>query len=62
MSIAERLRYFATDDLKAMADDVERLEHAVTYALNAIDEHMVGAAIDWYDVRRVLARALGEAS
>lgn len=36
----------------------EELLHAVTYALNAVEEHLMGAAIDWEDVRDVLQRAL----
>ena len=33
---------------------------AATMALNAIEEHLLGADIDWYDVARVLKEALDE--
>jgi len=31
---------------------------AATMALNAIEEYLLGADIDWYDVARVLREAL----
>jgi len=36
------------------------MRHAIRYALNAIDEYLMGARIDWHDVRDVLKRAIGE--
>ena len=36
------------------------LQRAAKLALSAIDEYLLGARIDWDDVRRVLARAVGE--
>ena len=36
------------------------MRHAIRYALNAIDEHLMGVRIDWHDVRDVLKRAIGE--
>ena len=38
------------------------MRHAIRYALTAIDEHLMGVRIDWHDVRRVLAQAIGEKS
>ena len=32
--------------------------HALLYALNAVEEHLMGAWIDWEDVRNVIKRAL----
>ena len=37
-----------------------QLRIAATLALNAIEEHILGADIDWYDVARVLREALDE--
>ena len=36
------------------------LRIAATLALNAVEEHLVGADIDWHDVARVLREALDE--
>ena len=38
----------------------DRKAHAIRYALNAIDEYIAGSTIDWLDVRRILADAIGE--
>ena len=38
----------------------QHLRIAATLALNAVEEHMAGADIDWHDVARVLREALDE--
>ncbi len=40
--------------------ETDRLYHAITYALNAIEEHQAGSNIDWQDVTNVLKKAIGE--
>ena len=37
------------------------LHHAITYALNAIEEHLKGGNVNWHDVINVLKNALEEA-
>lgn len=38
----------------------QNLRIAATLALNAVEEHLAGANIDWHDVARVLREALDE--
>jgi hypothetical protein len=39
---------------------IDKLKHAIKYALNAIEEHEAGSSIDWQDVTTVLKRAIEE--
>jgi len=55
-----KIIYDYEDEYSKVSGITKQLRIAATLALNATEEHILGADIDWHDVARVLQDALNE--